>query len=145
MIEKKGDFNFTGTLKNYNRFKRFMPKIVGNMAKNHFLEGFRKGGGQTDKSRSGWKPRKPARSARQKGKDSGRALLVLTGNMRGGISMRSSSFRRTVVNVINIPYAIYHNRGQGKIPQREFIGLSADLNKRTIFVIRLELKRLEKK
>lgn len=144
MIEKRGEFDFKGKLKQFDRFRRQMPKILGNMARNHFLEGFRKGGGQTNASRGGWKKRKPALSERQARRDQGRAILVKSGNMRADIQVRGLGTDRVVVNVINIPYARYHNFGTQRIPKREFIGKSDVLEKRMIFVINLELKRLEK-
>lgn len=141
-ITKQGDFNFRQFRRKYNRFKRRIPSIVANESRNHFLEGFRQGGGQTDKSRSGWRQRRPPRSERQARQDAGRALLVKSGNMRSDIKVRGTSFRRSVINVINIPYAIYHNEGTDNIPQREFIGRSRMLEGRMLRLIESELSKI---
>ncbi len=142
MITKKGSFNFKQTRAKYNEFKRRIPNLVANASRNHFVDGFRKGGGQTDRSRSGWKPRRPARSERQARRDSGRALLVLSGNMRSDLRVRGVSFRKSVVNIINIPYAKYHNEGSGKIPQREMVGRSKPLERQNRILIERELKKV---
>lgn len=105
--------------------ERKILTILGNMAKNHFLEGFRKGGGQTDASLGGWKERKNPGSRQNRG----RALLVKTGNMRDNIKVTSVTSSEARVTVKDIPYAIYHNEGTRRLPKREFIGRSKELEK----------------
>jgi len=55
-IKQIGRFKFS--VKKMQAAKRRIPRIVGNEAVNHFEEGFRQGGGQTDASIGGWKRRK---------------------------------------------------------------------------------------
>ncbi len=134
-ITKKGSFNLGKKLQDFNSFKRRIPVLLGNEARNHFLEGFRKSGRMTDESRSGWKARKQTRS-----RDRGRKLLVKTGDLRADLQRRQTSFRRTSVSINNIPYATYHNEGAEHLPQREIIGDSKDLERKIEKIINRELK-----
>jgi len=142
MIEKRGSFGFKKMKRQLKRFRGIMPKLVAEEAVNHFNAGFRKGGGQTDKSLTGWKPRKPARTPREAQRNQGRAILVRSGAMRSDIKARTITPRKIVVNVIHIPYAGFHNEGSGKIPQREFIGHSRVLRAKTRRLIDQQLKRI---
>lgn len=142
MIIKKGNFDFKEQQKKFVKFQRQMPKIIAEEAKNHFVAGFRKGGGQTDKSLSGWKARKPARTTREAQRSEGRAILVKSGNMRADIMARTISFRKIVINVIHIPYAIFHNEGEGKLPQREFIGDSRALEAKIARLVDQEISKV---
>lgn len=142
MIEKRGDFNLPQLKRDLRTFRRNIPRIVAEESKNHFVAAFRKGGGQTDRSRSGWKARKPARTPREARRSAGRAILVRSGNMRDDIKARTVSFRQIKINVIHIPYAIYHNDGTKDLPQREFIGDSRVLERKTERLIDQELERI---
>lgn len=102
---KKGDFNIDRQLKAFMREKKTLPRILGNIAENHFKEGFRKGGGMTNESRGGWKKRKqPA---------PGRALLVKSGKLRRDVRLRRATFNRIVVGTSSMTgdYANIHNEG----------------------------------
>jgi len=120
-----------------NRFKSRIPVLLANQAQNHFLEGFRKGGKQTDASRSGWKQRKAARSR----KNQGRAILVQSGDLRADIKRRETSFARTVVGTRNIIYAARHNDGLAAMPKREFIGDSRALDRKNRKLIEKNLPK----
>jgi phage gpG-like protein len=144
-FSKKGDFKFDKMKNDVSAFKRRVVKIVANEAKNHFLEGFEKGGnrggGMTDASRGGWVPRKAQTSER----DLTRAILVDKGNLHRDIAVRENTFAKTVINVIHIPYAIYHNEGiSGRLPKREFIGKSTELEKKILVIVENELKKVGK-
>lgn len=136
MIQKKGDFKLPELRRQLSTFRRIMPVIVAEEARNHFDDGFRQGGGKTDASRSGWRPRKPPRSKRQAKRDRGRAILVLNSYLRNDIQARRVSYNAGIlINTVSIPYAYAHNRGVKPQPQREFIGKSTELeakNRRTI-------------
>jgi phage gpG-like protein len=69
-----------------------------------------------------WGPRK--REDRQQGR---RALLVKTGQMKRGISVRVEGKLIAVYSDMN--YAIYHNEGTDKIPKRQFVGFTDELEK----------------
>lgn len=104
------------------KLKRDLPILIANMAKNHYLEGFRRGGYQTDASRTGWKQRKSNR------KSIGRAILVRTGQLRNDIDVRKTTFEQIILGTNDVPYASYHNEGTEKMPQREFLGDSRMLD-----------------
>jgi len=120
--------------------KKDLPLILGNLAKNHFLEGFEKGGGQTNDSLNGWQQRVII--------DGGRAILVKSGMLRRDIKLKKYSFNRIVVGTSGITqdYASVHNKGYKKrnIPKREFIGKSNVLNKKIIKKIIFELNKVMK-
>jgi hypothetical protein len=135
MIRKKGSFSIKEKKVKFSRFKKEVPRLLANESRNHFLEGFRRGGGQTDRSRGGWKPRKSRRQP-------SRAILVLSGALRRDISVLFSQWSKIVVGSINLPYARRHNEGLAGMPQREFIGESRSLKKKHIKIILRNLIRL---
>ena len=108
-FKKIGDFKIDVTSKKFQEFKMYTPIKLANTAKNHFLEGFRKGGGQTDSSIAGWKKRRYDEGP-------GRGILIKSGKLRGDIKVRQVRFDRIVVGTSNLTsdYAEIHNTG-GKI------------------------------
>lgn len=134
-LKKIRGFEFDKSAVAFEAIKKTMPKIIANQSKNHFLEGFRKGGGQTDDSKSGWLSRKLG-SAR----DEGRAILVDTGALRRSIQVLKVTFNEIIIGTKRIVYADRHNEGitdklGRQMPKREFIGKSSELeskNKQTI-------------
>lgn len=127
-------FNFSQKRREINRLKETLPRIVANEALNHFLEGFRKGGGQTDAGR--WPARK--RTARR---NAGRALLVDTGALRRDVQVRLTSFRKILISTLRIIYARRHNEGLN-MPKREFLGHSKKLDKKIKKLILKELNKI---
>ena len=99
-------FELDKVLKNFEKQKVMMPKILGNLAKNHFVEGFRSGGGQTDASRGGWKKRDT---------DPGRAILVGpgSGKLKRDIRVKIANFKKIVVGTSSMTqdYSESHNKG----------------------------------
>lgn len=118
-------FEFDKTLANYKRFQETAPKIIAEQSKNHFLEGFRKGGGQTDASKSGWEPRKKTAK-----RNEGRGILIDTGALRRSIRVIKASFKEIIISTERVKYAERHNEGLKGMPQREFMGDSKDLNRK---------------
>ncbi len=123
--------------------KRKLPIRLANSIEKHFRQGFEKGGGQTDASRGGWKPRKNV--------DAGRGILIKSGTLRRDVKQREATFQaiRVATSNTTIDYADVHNRGlrsgRGKgftMPKREFIGKSAVLEARNNQMIAGELKRM---
>ena len=121
-------------LKAFDQRKKSMPAKIANTAVNHFKEGFVKGGGQTNKSKGGWKKRKY-------NKDKGRATLVKSGDLKRDIKVRETNWNRIVVGTQNVKYASYHNEGTHKLPQREFIGDSKELEKKVEKIIKENLRK----
>lgn len=130
-------------LKQIEAFKPQLNKIVdasGVLAVNHFTKSFANQG-FTDESISRWLPRKRA----ERGKN--RAILVKSGRLRR--SLRSKRFGSLAVKIMtDVPYASVHNngersgRGKGfKMPKRQFIGYSGQLNRKIIAFIDKNIKQ----
>jgi phage gpG-like protein len=123
---------------------------IGNTAKNFFVENFRKQGFD-DKTVQRWKPRKRTTYKTKSGKvvdDTTRAILVKTGDLRRSIIRVPNRSALNVKIQTDLPYAKVHNeglragRGKGfKMPKRQFIGDSYNLNEKVKAVI---VKRLDK-
>ena len=123
-------------LKQIEAFKPQLNKIVdaaGVLAVTHFTKSFANQG-FTDESLSTWKPRK--RSERGKS----RAILVKSGRLRR--SLRSKRFGSLAVKIMtDVPYARVHNNGEGRMPKRQFIGYSGQLNRKIIAMMDKNIKR----
>ncbi len=135
-------FNFKGKIKEFQRLKRTIPRQVGNIAKNHYLKSFRDQG-FTDKTLSPWARRKrPNRSDRRTRRN--RAILVDKGHLRRSIRVGAASFQRIEVGSFGIKYARFHNKGEGKLPERKFVGASAVMNEQIRRKLRKEVKSIFK-
>ncbi len=132
---------------------------VGNTAKNFFVENFRKQGFD-DKTVEKWEARKKKERKGRGSKKSaaelgtvrsvkaGRAILVKTGDLRRSIIRVPNRAALNVKIQTDLIYAKVHNdglragRGKGfKMPKRQFIGDSYNLNEKVKAVI---VKRLDK-
>ncbi len=129
-LKKIKGFGLSKIKVNYAAFQTKIPLKIANDVQNHFLRGFQRGGGSTDASIGGWKKRKTSRSARERKRSVGRALLVRSGKLRADIKKRKVSFSNITVGTRAIPYAGFVNEGTEKMPQREFIGDSRVLEKK---------------
>ena len=125
MIRQIGKFEFKENLRDFKQFERVIPEKIAVNTVNHFQEGFRKGGYQTDDSLSGWEKRKSG--ARRVG----RALLVDSGDLWKDIKKRIVKFSLIVVGTSSFTsnYADRHNRGLSGMTKREFVGDSKKLEK----------------
>lgn len=119
------------------------PRLVGGMAVDHYRESFQMGR-FNDHISQAWTPRKPNSQRNQ-----GRALLVDTGNLRDSIEVLYMN-RNSVRVGSTEAYASIHNYGlmgkawgkhAFKMPQRQFIGRSAKLEKRISKVLELKMKQ----
>lgn len=124
-----GKFEFRDNLKKLDQFKRTAPRIIANNSLNWFLQGFRKSGGQTDASKSGWQTRKP----RKNETGNRRSNLIKSGALRRDFQVIAAKFGQIILGTKRIPYAIRHNEGTTdrlgrKMPKREFAGDSKELN-----------------
>jgi len=134
-VRKIGSFQLGKTRRLFQLQKRTLPKIIGNDAKNFFLEGFRKGG-FTDKGLIKWAPRfKRLSRTRVSTTEREPSKLFLSGKLRRSVKRRIATFKRIVIGTSGITYASRHNLGLTdrlgrKMPQREFIGDSKVLEKK---------------
>jgi len=123
-------------LKQIEAFKPQLNKIVeaaGVISVNHFTKSF-SDGGFTDESLERWKPRKK----RERG--GSRAVLVKSGRLRR--SLRSRRLGNLAVKIMtDVPYARVHNNGEGRMPKRQFIGYSGQLNRKLMAFIDKNIKK----
>ncbi len=105
--------------------KKVIPEGSATIAVNWFKDSFRKQG-FTDKGFRRWKKRKPGAP-----RDRGRAILTDTGRLRRSIRKERVTYRRTIIST-RVPYAIYHNEGIAPQPQRQFMGNSEQLRRKTL-------------
>lgn len=104
-FKKIGNIEFNES--KIQRFAQHTPLLLANNTENHFKEGFRKGGGQTNSSLNGWPERQFT-----KGKGS-RNLLIQTGTLQRDIQKRVVTFSKIVVGTSSLTnkYADTHNEG----------------------------------
>jgi phage gpG-like protein len=120
-----------------------MVNEMGVMAVNHFTKSFANQGFD-DNGIKRWQPRKNEISGgigRTRKRDKGsRAILVKTGNLRKSLRKhRSGLFAVTITSSGTAArYANVHNEGIGRMPKRQFVGYSSNLNNKII-------KRLDKR
>ncbi|MDQ3534627.1 MAG: phage virion morphogenesis protein [Bacteroidota bacterium] len=134
-------FKFDEKIKRFNEVKKDLPKIIGNMAVNHFKDSFR-AGGFTDATFKPWPKRKPGAK-----RNSGRAILVDTGHLKSSVNLKESTFSKIRISSEGLSYADVHNRGlragRGKgftMPKRKFMGNSAKLQKQMLDKINSKIK-----
>lgn len=139
-IRRIGDWKFDELINAFEQLSDKAAKNIGQIAVNHFKEGFNKEGGQTDNSANGWAKRKQPDT---KGK--GRKVLTLSGDLKKSIYVKSANKDRIIIATKGIDYAAKHNYGRGRLPQREFIGHSKKLNEKIIRFITKFVDKLLKK
>ena len=114
-VDKIGDFKFDKALKKYETLKgNDLPLLVGKLAQNHFLEGFKVyplGGYMTDASAGGWDDRKTKDRSDKRNPNSNRAILVKSGHLRRSIALLDYKFDHIVIGTRGIKYAEIHNEG----------------------------------
>jgi phage gpG-like protein len=139
-------FNFGGMEKKAKQAMKESIVIIANDAKNHYVSSFKKGG-FTDESFEAWKPRKSKKD------NTGRAVLVKTGDLRRSIIDKINLNQLKVVFSSDLPYAAIHNNGlmgkawgkhPFKMPQRQFIGKSAKVDKMAVNTIEKKIDILFK-
>jgi|GEM_PF-5554745 len=144
-VERLGNWNFGKVLKAFNELKKNeLPLLVGKETQNHFIQGFRQGGGQTDESTGGWEPRKTMDKSDKANPNKNRAILVKTGHLMRSISLLEYSFDKIIIGTKGIPYAARHNKGitdsKGRpMPKREFVGKSKKLNEKIVSLIKKKI------
>lgn len=102
-------FGFKQGLKEFERLKKTLPKIIGNDARAFFQDSFKKQGFD-DSTIEKWKSRKNDKTKRQRG----RAILVKSGRLRRSIKLRHVSWDKILIST-DVPYAEAHNEGSRKV------------------------------
>ena len=121
--------------------------LIGNEARKFFIDNFRKQGFD-DKHVEKWQPRKKA------DKRAGRAILVKTGDLRRSIIRQPVNKAQLKVKISSdLPYSRIHNDGlmgrawgkhSFKMPKRQFMGDSWNLNEKMKGVIVRQLNKVFK-
>jgi len=135
-------FNFEKKIKDFQKFERTVPKRVGNVAKNHFLESFDNEGFSDGSIKSDpWDERKSKTKRDQVAKR--RQLLIQSGALKRSIKVASNpTFRKIAVGAYGIEYASRHNRGLSGMPKRQFVGKSKILDRKIRNLISKEIKKI---
>ena len=146
---KANKFNFGKVEKQVRTSLERSLVLMGKTAKTFFVDNFRKQGFD-DKNVQKWKPRKD-----KSGKSIGRAILVKSGDLRRSIRVETISTRNLYVKIASdLPYSKIHNDGGNglaygktpfKMPKREFIGNSYNLNEKVKKVIITDLNKVFKR
>lgn len=125
-------FNFGKIISNIKSIDLSLD--IANTAKNEFLNNFK----QQSFNGQKWKQRKNNR-------DSGRSLLVKSGRLRRDVSNsvaaghKNSNFSYTLA--VNNPYAEFNNSGTNKMPKRQFVGMTRELNKKLLLKISQKINK----
>jgi phage gpG-like protein len=134
-------FNFGGMDKKVKQAMKEAITIIANDAKNHYVKSF-KDGGFTDDTFKAWQPRKSKKD------NAGRAILVKKGDLRRSVNRTINLSQLRVIFKSDLPYSAIHNYGlQGrnfKMPQRQFIGKSAKVDKMAINILEKKIDILFK-
>jgi len=135
-------FNFNAKIKQFEKISRTLPKRVGNVAKNHFLESFDNEGFSDGSINSDpWAKRK---SKTKRDQTAGRRqLLIQSGALKRSIKVAAGpTFKKIAVGSYGINYAERHNKGLKGMPKRQFIGKSRILDKKIKQLIKNEMSKL---
>jgi phage gpG-like protein len=152
-MAKQNKFNLKNIDKKARKALEAAIVDVGNTARVFFIDNFRKQGFD-DKNVQKWKPRKRTSYTTRSGKkvdDTTRATLVKTGDLRRSIIRNPANRAALTVKIsTDLAYAKIHNEGlmgkawgkhPFKMPKRQFMGDSYNLNEKVKAVI---VKRLDK-
>jgi phage gpG-like protein len=120
-------------MKLYLRFNRQVEVKLARTAEEHFKENFEKGGFVNGGTQT-WDPRSPDL-------DPGRAVLVDSGELKNSIEGSVPQPGKIIVKT-DLVYAKAHNEGvpERNLPQRQFIGMSKELNDKIKKLIIKEFK-----
>lgn len=135
-------FNIEQQIKDFKKMKSAIPKRIGNMALNHFLESW-DNEAFSDRSTGDnpWKKRKTMTKADIRTQKN-RKLLIQSGALKRSLRVRSANWSQIVIGSYGIKYASRHNQGLAGMPKRQFIGKSRLLDQRILKMINNEMKKI---
>ena len=138
-MSKQNKFNFKQVEKGGRTAMERAIILIGNEAKNFFVNSFRLQGFE-DRTVEKWKPRK-----KETKRSIGRAILVKSGDLRRSIIRQPVNKANLSVKIsTDLVYAKVHNEGIGKMPKREFIGNSYKLNENCKKIVISQLDKIFK-
>ena len=117
-------FNFDKVISDFRKVKARMMKDISQETLKHFDKSF-PNEGFTDSALSKWKLRKF---------DYPWNILEKTGKMRRGTKISYISLAKCVI-VNDVPYAKYHNFGTTRLPVRQFVNRSLNLDNKCVDII----------
>lgn len=122
----KNKLSFDSVIAKFKLAKIQLPQMLSNDGQKFYLDNFNKQGFQ-DSTFTPWRPRK--------NRSNTRVLLVKTGALRRAVSQSKyqATFDKITWRVGGLKYAVFHNTGTDRLPQRKFLGDS--------YALRLLLKR----
>ena len=131
-------FEFENIVKKLDKAKVDLPKLVASDIRNYFVNSFRRQGFDGQK----WQEVKRREKENQTAKDK-KPILVQTGRLRRSVneSIRKTTWEEIVLG-IDTPYAIYHNQGTDKIPKRQFMGQSKELDEKVKNRVEKTIKKI---
>ena len=150
MTIKELEGKLTHLLQEYQEFAdNVAPEEIGRLAREFYTESFEKEG-FTDTSFQEWpevkrriEPRRPDLAAAKRG------ILINTGNLKR--SLTYETFKGLVVvraeafSPPGFDYARVHNWGTARVPQRQFLGESKQLNDKIIEELKKKIEEINKK
>ena len=130
-------------------FRRTIPVKIGVEMEHHFRDNFRKGG-FVDGGLHRWKPAKRINQAKGASGQYG-TLLSSRNHLYNSIKHRWEPY--TAIVETDVPYARAHNEGTNnagrghktRLPKRQFIGDSRELNRKVQDLIRRETDKIMKR
>lgn len=150
MTIKELEGKLTHLLQEYQEFANHVaPEEIGRIAREFYTESF-KNEGFTDASLQEWQevkrriePRRPDLAAAKRG------ILINTGNLKR--SLTYECFKGLVVvraeafSPSGFDYARVHNWGTARVPQRQFLGESQQLNDKIIAELKKIVEEINRK
>jgi phage gpG-like protein len=141
-------FNFKEIQENLKVMKKRLPSIMANTGLQYFTNSFRIGSfdGKPWKEVQRRIPGTPEYKYPKKSDLQRHKRGILIGKTRNLLhdvahSVRKKTWQEVVFGVA-ASYAAYHNEGSGKIPKRQFMGNSKELNDKLKKNINFEMKRM---
>lgn len=133
-------FEFENIVAKLEKAKVDLPKLVASDIRNYFVNSFKRQGFDGQK----WQEVKRREKENQTAKDK-KPILIQTGRLRRSVneSIRKTTWQEIVLG-IDTPYAKYHNEGTDRIPKRQFMGDSKELQTKIEARIEKEIKKIIK-
>lgn len=130
--------------RNLNQWKNNLVHLIADKLQEYFTESFDKEGFNNIK----WKEvqrRIPGTTAYKRASLAGRTNPILTksSRLRKSIKIIQATWSRIEVGSV-VPYAEYHNEGTAKLPKRQFIGETPELDNMIEKLIEKEMDKLFK-
>jgi len=139
----KNEFNFDGIRRQL--LKTDISLDLANTVKNEAVTNFNRQGYDGKKWQEVQRRVPTTRTYKYAKKSSrSRAILVQSGRLRRDVANSVSAGKKnnnwSYTLVVNNPYAEAHNSGTNRLPERRFLGITPDLNKRLLQKINQRLK-----